>query len=60
MACPTLLLLGARDRMTRPADARALAAAIADARIETLADCGHMILQERPDEALRALVAHFA
>ena len=57
--CPTLLLLGRRDRMTRPANARALAEAIADAKVEVLPDCGHMIMQERPDEALRALIDHF-
>ena len=58
IACPTLLLLGRRDRMTRPASARALAEAIAGAQVEVLPDCGHMIMQERPDEALRALIDH--
>ena len=59
IGCPTLLLLGQRDRMTRPASARALAETIPDARVEVLPDCGHMIMQERPGEALRVLVDHF-
>ena len=58
--CPTLFLLGARDRMTRPKTAEPLAKAIAGAETVILPECGHMIMEERPDEALRALVDHFS
>ncbi len=48
IACPTLLLLGNRDRMTPPTSAQ-LAAAIPDCRTVTLDGCGHMMMIEQPD-----------
>ncbi|MCC7272798.1 MAG: alpha/beta hydrolase [Alphaproteobacteria bacterium] len=53
--CPTLLLLGADDRMTPAGRAKPLAAAIAGARTTVLPGCGHMMMIERPDETLAAL-----
>jgi pimeloyl-ACP methyl ester carboxylesterase len=55
VACPSLVLLGVQDRMTPAKAGRKLAAAIAGARIVELADCGHMMMLEKPDETLDAL-----
>ncbi len=46
--CPTLVLLGEKDRMTKPQAAQELVAAIADARVVVLPGAGHMIGLERP------------
>lgn len=54
--CPALLLLGARDAMSPPRAAQALAAAISDARSVVLPGCGHMMMSEQPDQVLEALV----
>ena len=53
--CPVLFVLGDRDRMTPPRNARPLIEAIDGAMVETVADCGHMMMVERPDETLDAL-----
>jgi pimeloyl-ACP methyl ester carboxylesterase len=55
VACPTLLLLGAADRMTPPAKAKALAESIRGARTVILPDAGHMLMTERPDAVIDAL-----
>ncbi len=55
VACPSLVLLGAQDRMTPAKAGRQLAAAIPGARVVELADCGHMMMVEKPDETLDAL-----
>lgn len=57
VACPTLILCGAADRMTPARAARDLAAAIADSRLVMIPDSGHMMMVERPDETLDALRA---
>jgi len=54
--CPTLVMVGALDDNTPPAHARALAAAIPGARLETLADAGHALPLEQPQAVLRVLV----
>jgi pimeloyl-ACP methyl ester carboxylesterase len=59
VACPTLLILGDRDRMTPPAGGRALAGRMRDARVAVIPDCGHIMLAERPDETLDALKTIF-
>lgn len=53
--CPTILILGQRDRLTPPNGAKDLAARFADARVTILPECGHMMLTEKPDETLDAL-----
>ncbi len=58
VACSALLLLGERDRMTRPKTAQSLAEAIPNVTIVVLPNCGHMIMEEYPDEALRTLIEH--
>ncbi len=55
---PALIVRGAEDAVA-PADcAEQYAAALPDARLETVADCGHAVALERP-EALARLVADF-
>ncbi len=53
--CPTLLLVGERDLMAPPANAQALAAALAAPRVVTLAGTGHALMAEEPDAVLDAL-----
>ena len=53
--CPALVLLGGRDAMAPPRAARELAKTLADARVVTLAECGHAMMSEEPDAVLDAL-----
>jgi pimeloyl-ACP methyl ester carboxylesterase len=57
VACPTLLLLGADDRMTPARQGRKLAAAIPGAACRVLPGIGHMLMAEAPDETIDALAA---
>ena len=59
VTCSTLLILGLCDLMTPPEGGAELAAAISNARCVMLADCGHMMLVEKPDETLDALCEIF-
>ena len=59
LRCPTLIVAGQADRMTPAKAAAKLAAAIADARLVVLPDCGHMMMVEKPDATLDALIEHF-
>jgi pimeloyl-ACP methyl ester carboxylesterase len=52
--CPTLVIVGEEDRMPPARAGRALAATIADARVATIADAGHMMMAEAPDRTLDA------
>ncbi len=53
--CPVLLVAGDRDRMTSVKDAQALADRLEDAELAILANCGHIMMIERPDELLAEL-----
>jgi pimeloyl-ACP methyl ester carboxylesterase len=53
--CPALLVIGERDQMTLPKNARSLAAALHDKRVMTIPDCGHSMMAEAPDAVLDAL-----
>ncbi len=53
--CPTLVLVGADDAITPPAEARAMAAAIPGAKFIELADAGHLSHWEAPTEFARAV-----
>ena len=55
VTCPTLLVLGSDDRMTPARAGRKLAEAIPGARVELVADSGHMLMTEKPDQTLDAL-----
>jgi pimeloyl-ACP methyl ester carboxylesterase len=55
VAWPTLAIVGARDMMAPPRNAKPLIAALRDARLVTRPDTGHALMAERPDEVLDAL-----
>jgi pimeloyl-ACP methyl ester carboxylesterase len=55
VACPTLLLCGADDRMTPAAKAAPFARAFKEARLEILPNAGHMMMVEDPTATLAAL-----
>ena len=57
--CPALILIADRDQMTPAKRARALATEIKQNRQVVLKDCGHMMMQEQPDQTLDALIAEF-
>ncbi len=54
--CPALVVTAAGDAMTPMRKGQELAKLIPVARVETLPDCGHMMLQEAPDACLDALI----
>jgi pimeloyl-ACP methyl ester carboxylesterase len=56
--CPALLITGDEDPVAPAQNARAIAAKMADARVETLARCGHWTTFERAMEC-RELAADF-
>jgi len=56
--CPTVLILGDGDLMTPAPKAKPLAAAIAGSKTVVIANCGHFMMVERPDETLAALQAN--
>lgn len=60
VTCPTLLLLGADDRMTPARGAKPLEEAMADCRTIVLPGAGHMMMAEQPDETLDVLAGFFA
>jgi len=55
LRCPTRLICGAIDRMTGVSGGRELAAAIDGAQLVTIANAGHMMMVEQPDQTLAAL-----
>jgi pimeloyl-ACP methyl ester carboxylesterase len=57
---PTLVLVGAEDVLTPPAESEAMAAAIAGARLEVVPRAGHLANLERPDAVNAALSAFLA
>ncbi|MFB6889897.1 alpha/beta fold hydrolase, partial [Kitasatospora sp. NPDC056327] len=52
---PVLVVAGRDDLAARPADARALAAALPRARLEVLPGCGHFPMAEQPERFTRLL-----
>ena len=54
--CPTSLILGELDMMSPPKRAQTVADDIADRHIVIVPECGHMLMAERPDEVLDALI----
>lgn len=60
VTCPTLVITGDRDRMTRPATAQPLIDALANVEALEIAQTGHMIQMERPHEVIEAIRKHLA
>lgn len=59
IGCPALVLGGADDALSPPAEMREMAAALPDARFVEIPDAGHMTTMENPaavSDALRAFV----
>ena len=56
---PVNLILGKQDRMTPPAQAAGLIDALEQAQVDTLEDCGHMMLSEQPEAVHRVLARIF-
>jgi pimeloyl-ACP methyl ester carboxylesterase len=48
ISCPTLVVCGQGDLLTPPGHSREIAAAVPGARLELLADCGHLLTMEQP------------
>ncbi len=55
VSCPTLILLGADDRMTPAKQGRKLGEMIAGAEVVVLPRSGHSLMTEQPDATLDAL-----
>ena len=53
--CPTLVVVGREDVLTPPDLSREIAAGIPGARLEIVADCGHLSTMERPEAVNRLL-----
>ena len=53
---PTLVIVGDADQMTPARAGRDVAAKIPNARVITLAGCGHAMLSEQPNQVLDALI----
>ena len=53
--CPTLNILGDKDKMCPLKEGKRLADAIDNSEVEIIKNCGHMILLEEADQALAAL-----
>lgn len=54
---PTRVVVGSRDVLTPPHQARAIVRGIPGAELRVLPGCGHMVMLERPDELCRLLEA---
>jgi pimeloyl-ACP methyl ester carboxylesterase len=57
LRCPALAIVGARDIMAPPKNARDLISAFRDAHVVELPDCGHAMMAEQPNAVLDALRA---
>ncbi len=56
ISVPTLIVVGDQDGITPPADAEAMAAAIPNATLVTIAGANHLSNLDKPDEFNRALI----
>ena len=55
ISCPTLVLVGEEDQLTPPDRAEEMVAAIPDARLVAVADCGHLSTLDQPEAVNAAL-----
>ncbi|MEM7045924.1 MAG: alpha/beta hydrolase [Pseudomonadota bacterium] len=58
--CPVLIIAGDHDRMTPPKQAAKLTAAMSNARVVTIEGSGHLMMVERPDATLDAMIEALA
>ena len=58
--CPALLISGTEDRMTPARRGAEIARAIQGAQLVEIEGAGHLMLVEKPDETLDAMIAVFA
>lgn len=58
ISAPTLVVAGAEDQVTPPAEARALVAGIPDARLALVPGAAHLVPVEQPVEVTELLVHH--
>jgi pimeloyl-ACP methyl ester carboxylesterase len=58
--CPTLVVCGDSDALTPPDHSREIAAGIAGARLEIIAECGHLLTLERPEQVNALLLEWLA
>lgn len=54
-ACPTLMIVAMRDRMTPRRNVQTLASALGNPPRCEIAACGHAMMNERPEEIVKAL-----
>jgi 3-oxoadipate enol-lactonase len=59
LGVPTLVVVGAEDTLTPPADSEAMASAIPGARPATIPGAGHLAPMERPGAVAAALSSFF-
>lgn len=57
VSCPTLILAGDRDQMTPPKAAASLGEALRSVTVQVISGAGHIMMIEKPDETLDALIA---
>ncbi|MFJ2244424.1 4-carboxymuconolactone decarboxylase [Streptomyces sp. NPDC087862] len=60
ITAPTLVLVGAEDRVTGPGDARTLVAGIPDARLALVPGASHLAPVEQPGAVTDLLLTHFS
>ncbi|HYM36002.1 MAG TPA: alpha/beta fold hydrolase [Steroidobacteraceae bacterium] len=54
--CPTIIIVGADDRLIPPDRSKEMADGIAGSRLVTIPDCGHLATLEQPQQVTKALV----
>jgi pimeloyl-ACP methyl ester carboxylesterase len=60
LRAPVLLMCGNEDRLAPPECTREMAALLPDAQVVWIAECGHMLTMEKPDQVTAALNAWLA
>lgn len=60
ISVPTLVLVGAEDHVTGPAEARTLVAGIRDARLALVPGASHLAPVEQPGAVTDLLLTHFS
>jgi 3-oxoadipate enol-lactonase/4-carboxymuconolactone decarboxylase len=60
LACPALIVAGARDTAATPQHARELAQALPNASLHALPDAGHWLVKTHPEALLAAVMPWLA